>query len=107
MADIQHIDDAHRCAPSNVETLQSSLDAAQSRATQLAARLAVVEAEAAQAAPRAEELARWQSVMQRLQPGSSDPEALQRLVEGLQQDVAARAAACVKAQAQAAELQGR
>lgn len=91
---------------SNVETLQSSLDAAEGRATQLATRLAEVEAEAAEAVPRAEELGRWQALMQRMQPGGSGPEALQRVVEALQRDVAARADACTKAQARAAELQG-
>lgn len=92
--------------PSNVETLQNSLEAAESRATQLAARLAIVEAEAAESAPRAQELSRWQVLMQRLQPGSNGPEALQRLVEGLQRDVASRAEAAATLQTKAAELQG-
>jgi hypothetical protein len=82
------------------------LDAAEGRATQLATRLAEVEAEAAEAVPRTEELGRWQALMQRMQPGGSGPEALQRVVEALQRDVAARADACTKAQARAAELQG-
>lgn len=106
---------------SNVETLQSQLDGAESRAAQLASRLTAAQAQAAEAQVLTEELQRWKDMAVQIQPpaggalgeqgeqgggGGVTPEGLQRVVVGLQQEVQARAAVSVAAQQQCAELQG-